>query len=260
MLTRMHGVGDHGPDMRQVQAELLGEHNVDQHAYTRIVGAKRDTATGQVQVAVVWEDNTLHPTGGSWEPIENIGNILQELPTPSESGYESGESKVAEAAQQCEQWQKNFGKQLVAGTGLLLQWRTEQVVSKPQSRKRTRGATTVACTTHQVKTFHGKLAEGYVHPAHVVQYDQQPEARVDNYNPTSPWVSTDKTDEDEHKVNLATLETDLSGNEDGKSVATGNSADTFYLQSWVLASYACYEFIHAQSGLGLTILDNKKIK
>ena len=25
-------------------------------------------------------------------------------------------------------------------------------------------------------------------------------------------------------------------------------------------SYACYEFIHTQSGLGLTILDNKKIR
>ena len=54
-------------DMGQVRAELMGDHNVDQHAYKRIVGARRDAATGQVDVAVVWQNNTLHPTGGSWE-------------------------------------------------------------------------------------------------------------------------------------------------------------------------------------------------
>ena len=84
--------------MDQVRAELMGDHNVDQHAYEKIVGARRDVVTGQVHVAVFWQHNTQHPTGGRWEPIENIGNI----PT--------GEGE-AEATEQCEQWQQRFGKQ-----------------------------------------------------------------------------------------------------------------------------------------------------
>jgi hypothetical protein len=92
--------------MDQVRAELMGDHDVDQHAYKRIVGARRDAVTGQVDVAVVWQDNTLHPTGGSWEPIENIGNILQDLPTPGKPDYEPGEEGVAEATEQCGQWQQ----------------------------------------------------------------------------------------------------------------------------------------------------------
>ena len=40
--------------MGQVRAELMGDHNVDQHAYKKIVGAMRDAVTGQVYVAVVW--------------------------------------------------------------------------------------------------------------------------------------------------------------------------------------------------------------
>ena len=81
--------------MDQVRAELMSDHNVDQHASKRIVGARRDAATGQVDVGMVWQNNTLQPTGGSWEPIENIGNIIQDLPTPGEPGYEPGEEGVA---------------------------------------------------------------------------------------------------------------------------------------------------------------------
>jgi hypothetical protein len=67
----------------------------------------------------------MHPTGGSWEPIENIGNI----PT--------GEGAV-EATEQCGQWQQRVGKQLVAGTKLLLQW----LEPEKQVRKRKRAPDT----------------------------------------------------------------------------------------------------------------------
>jgi hypothetical protein len=40
--------------MGQVRAELMGDRNVDQHAYERVVGARRDAVTGQVHVVVVW--------------------------------------------------------------------------------------------------------------------------------------------------------------------------------------------------------------
>jgi hypothetical protein len=46
--------------------------------------------------------------------------------------------------------------------------------------------------------------------------------------------------------------------DDGQSVATGNSADAFYLQSWILADFACYEFVWAKTGLDLTILESRK--
>ena len=81
----------------------MGDHDVNQHAYKRIIGARLDAVTGQVHVVVAWQDNTQNPTCGSWEPIEDIGNI----PT--------GES-VAEDTDQCGQQQQHFGKQLVAGT------------------------------------------------------------------------------------------------------------------------------------------------
>ena len=152
--------------MDQVRAELMGDHDVDQHAYKRIVGARRDAVTGQVDVAVVWQDNTLHPTGGSWEPIENIGNILQDLPTPGKPDYEPGEEGVAEATEQCGQWQQQFGKQLVAGTKLLLQW----LEPEKQVRKRKRMPVTVV-EGYELKTFHGHLTEDYNHPARVVVYN-----------------------------------------------------------------------------------------
>ena len=242
--------------MGQVRAELMGDHDVDQHGYKRIVGARRDAVTGQVDVAVVWQDNTLHPTGGSWEPIENIGNILQDLPTPGKPDYEPGEEGVAEATEQCGQWQQHFGKQLVAGTKLLLQW----LEPAKQVRKRKR-APVIAVEGYELKTFHGHLTEDYNHPAHVVVYKEQLETRVNNYckpPEVSPWVSTDRTAADEHMMNLATLETDMSSRDDGQSVATGNSADAFYLQSWILADFACYEFVWAKTGLDLTILESRK--
>jgi hypothetical protein len=68
----------------------------------------------------------------------------------------------------------------------------------------------------------------------------------------------DRTGADEHMTNLATLETDMSSRDDGQSVATGNIADTFYLQSWIVADFACYEFVWAKTGLDLTILDSRK--
>ena len=78
-------------DLGQVRVELMGDHNVDQYAYERIVGARQDAITDQVHVAVVWQANTQHPTGGSWGPIENIGNIpigkaQQRLPTSVDNG------------------------------------------------------------------------------------------------------------------------------------------------------------------------------
>ena len=177
--------------MCQVPAELMSDHNVDRHAYKWIVGARSDAATGQVDVAVVWQNNTLHPTGGSWEPIENIGNILQDLPTPSKPDYEPGEEGVVEATEQCGQWQQHFGKQLVAGTKLLLQWlEPEKPVHK---RKR---APVTAVEGYELKTFRGHLAEDYNHQAHVVVYEGHPEARVKNYCKSpevSPWVSTNCT-------------------------------------------------------------------
>ena len=130
----------------------MGNHNVDQHAYKRIVAARRDAVTGQVHVVVVWQDNAQHPTGGSWEPIENIGNI------PTGEG-------TAEATEQCGQWQQRFGKQLVAGTKLLLQW----LEPEKQVRKRKRGPDTVV-GGYELKTFHGHLTEEYDHPTHVVVY------------------------------------------------------------------------------------------
>ena len=65
----------------------MGNHNLDQHAYERILGARRDAVTGQVHVAVVWQQ----PTGGSWEPIEKFGNIptgkaQQRLPSSLDNG------------------------------------------------------------------------------------------------------------------------------------------------------------------------------
>ena len=54
-------------------------------------------------------------------------------------------------------------------------------------------------------------------------------------------------------MSLATLETGTSSRKDVQSMATGNRADTFYLQSWILGDFACYEFVWAKSGLDLTI-------
>ena len=73
-------------------------------------------------------------------------------------------------------------------------------------RKRKRAPDT-AVEGYELKTFHGHLTEKYDHPAHVVVYKRQLEARVNNYCKTpevSPWVSTDRIVADEHMMNLAT--------------------------------------------------------
>ena len=145
---------------------------------------------------------------------------------------------------------------MVAGTKLLLQW----LEPGKQVRKRKRAPDT-AVEGYELKTFHGHLAGDYNHPGHVVVYERQLETRVNNYckpPEVSPWVSTDRTDANEHMMNLATLETDTSSRKDDQSMATGNSADTFYLQSWILADSACYEFVWAKSGLDLTILESRE--
>ena len=83
-------------------------------------------------------------------------------------------------------------------------------------RKRKRAPVT-AVEGYELKTFHGHLTEDYNHPAHVVVYKEQLETRVNNYckpPEVSLWVSTDRTAANEHTMNLATLETDMSSRDE----------------------------------------------
>lgn len=221
--------------------ELLNEPepmSCDGHEFERIVGARRDPASGNVDVAIIWKENN-YKSGGSWEPIENVE--LQEEPPaclPRGASRAQQDALSGEAGAHAK-WGDNFGAEL-GGAELLVQW-----AERKSGKKR----------GYHVSAFVATLVGSeFDHPNHLVDYPKQGANK-------EIGTSADR-DGFEHTMNLATLATDMSTSSDCRSLsAPGSQAQphsVYYLKSWVLLAYIGLKFIWEPKGLNLNLAEDAK--
>jgi len=77
---------------------------------SKVVGARRDASSGEVEVAIIWQEN------GTWEPICNMGRLEEDAYVDDLGGNDKrGDAEALEAAEAHLRWQDNFGSELIEG-------------------------------------------------------------------------------------------------------------------------------------------------
>ena len=204
--------------------------------------------------AVIWSDNN-YKSGGSWEPASNF-DMLQEFDTDcsgsnaKDTAHGGGDSKdVLEQAAQHHMWARFFGSGLAEGTEILLQWvQLEQQSSRAQKRRKQGNGQPLGQQRYVTEMFKGELGDEFEHPGWLIHYPKAKQCK--------DYGTAAQRNEEEHLMNLSTMETDLSAMDDGQSLSSGASAEGQHLGGWVLQAYAGLPFVHGPSGLDFKVSES----
>ena len=219
--------------MTQVDNELTGKGNVDVWEVDRIVGARR-LGDGTCLYAVVW--TAEEEDGGTWATAEELG--LEEPHVGSGAGNDTF-------------WHRHFGTGIHANQSLLVQWEVENEQPVRSGKRKQPSTSTLAFWA----TTSGQFSSNVLGNSQFLGYEKQRVRHSATGGLKPVYVKTHGTGEDEHWLNMWTLEAERDSSSNGKSLSysLGSSGGRFALKSWVLKEFVGYKFISNNSHLDLDI-------
>ena len=219
--------------MTQVDNELTGKGNVDVWEVDRIVGARR-LGDGTCLYAVVW--TAEEEDGGTWATAEELG--LEEPHSGSGAGNDTF-------------WHRHFGTGIHANQSLLVQWEVENEQPVRSGKRNQPSTSTLAFWA----TTSGQFSSNVLGNSQFLGYEKQRVRHSATGGLKPVHVKTHGTGEDEHWLNMWTLEAERDSSSNGKSLSysLGSSGGRFALKSWVLKEFVGYKFISNNSHLDLDI-------
>ena len=219
--------------MTQVDNELTGKGDVDVWEVDRIVGALR-LGDGTCLYVVVWTAEAEE--GGTWATAEELG--LEEPHAGSGAGNDTF-------------WHRHFGTGIHANQSLLVQWEVKNEQSVRSGKRKEPSTSTLAFWA----TTSGQFSSNVLGNSQFLGYEKQRVRHSATGGLKPVHVKTHGTGEDEHWLNMWTLEAerDSSSNAKRLSYSLGSSGGRFALKSWVLKEFVGYKFISKNSHLDLDI-------
>ena len=219
--------------MTQVDNELTGKGNVDVREVDRIVGARR-LGDGTCLYAVVW--TAEEEDGGTWATAEELG--LEEPHAGSGAGNDTF-------------WHRHSGTGIHANQSLLVQWEVENEQPVRSGKRKQPSTSTLAFWA----TTSGQFSSNVLGNSQFLGYEKQRVRHSATGGLKPVHVKTHGTGEDEHWLNMWTLEAERDSSSNGKSLSysLGSSGGRFALKSWVLKEFVGYKFISNNSHSDLDI-------
>ena len=189
---------------------------------------------GTCLCAVVWAVGGEE--GGTWATAEELG--LEEPHVGSGAGNDTF-------------WHRHFGTGIHANQSLLVQWEVENEQPVRTCKRKQPSTSTLAFWA----TTSGRFSSNVLGNSQFLGYEKQRVRHSATGGLKPVHVKTHGTGEDEHWLNMWTLEAERDSSSNGKSLSysLGSSGGRFALKSWVLKEFVGYKFISKNSHLDLDI-------
>jgi hypothetical protein len=174
--------------------------------------------------------------GGTWATAEELG--LEEPHVGSGAGNDTF-------------WHMHFGTGIQANQSLLVQWEIENDQPVRRGKRKQPSTSTLAFWA----TTSGQFSSNVLGNSQFLGYEKQRVRHSATGGLKPVHVKTHGTGEDEHWLNMWTLEAERDSSSNGKSLSysLGSSGGRFALKSWVLKEFVGYKFISKNSHLDLDI-------
>ena len=168
---------------------------------------------------------TEEEEGGTWATAEELG--LEEPHVGSGAGNDTF-------------WHRHFGTSIQANQSLLVQWEIENDQPVRRGKRKQPSTSTLAFWA----TTSGQFSSNVLGNSQFLGYAKQRVRHSATGGLKPVHVKTHGTREDEHRLNMWTLEAErVSSNAKSLSYSLGSSGGRFALKSWVLKEFVGYKFI-----------------